>query len=231
MNIPLITTAVFVLALSATPPDCFAYIGPEELERGVKECSGQGLNTFRCARGIEEKVLSGSTSSVRRVGSTLIIPTEKVTVRLVDNPSENGNESIAYSYLGRIESIGSHVIYVQYYEGGTYMVVNERSGQGAFPSGFPIVSPDRKHFLSISEDMFAGYYPNNVEVWRVSATASRRVANFEPEWGPSSARWLLSGKIEVNKVCYPSPEGGNAELQPCGKAHVVRTNAGWKLIK
>lgn len=231
MSHPLATTFAIVFVLSAAPSDVIAYIGPAELEAGVNECSGQGLNSFRCARGIEEKVLSTRTSAVSRSGGTLLIRTPKVTVRLADSPSKNGDESIAYSYLGRIGSIKSHVIYVQYYEGGAYMVVNERSGKVAYPSGFPVVSPDRKHFFSISEDMFAGYNPNNVEVWRVSATAARRVADFEPEWGPRSGRWLQPGEIEVKKVCYPPPKEWNAELQPCGEAHVVHTNSGWKLIE
>lgn len=230
MNTLLTATSALILAFSALPTDVFAYIGPEKLERGVKECSGQSLNTFRCARGIENKVLSARVSNVRRSGNTLIIRTAKETVRFVDKQSES-NESVAYSYLGRIESIRSQVVFVQNYEGGYYIVVNEMSGQRAYSSGFPLVSPDRKHFLSISEDMFAGYDPNNVEVWRVSATASSRVANFKPEWGPRSARWIQSGEIEVNKVCYPPPDESNAELHLCGTVRVVHTKSGWEMTE
>ena len=220
-----------VLALFAATSSAFAYIGPPELEVGVKECVGQNLNTFLCARGIEEKLLLGRRFPVKRAGNTLIIRTATKTVRLIDNISENGNESIAYSYLGRISAIRSHIVYVQYHEGGSYMVVNEQSAQAAYPSGFPVVSPNKQHFFSISEDMFAGYIPNNVEVWHVSAKVFHRVANFEPEWGPRSATWLDSRHFEVSKVCHAPTEEDAAELKPCGKARVLHSNAAWKLIE
>ena len=197
----------------------------------MKECGGQNLNTFRCARGIEEKLLLGQRFPVKRAGNSLIIRTATKTVRLIDNTSENGNESIAYSYLGRIGFIRSHIIYVQYYEGGTYMVVNEKSAQAAYPSGFPVVSPNRQHFFSISEALFAGYNPNNVEVWRATSKAAHKVAEFQPEWGPRSAAWLGSWQIEVSKVCLATPDDAAAEINACGKARVLYSNSAWKLIE
>ena len=220
-----------VLALFATASTAFAYIGPPELEVGVEECVGQNLNTFRCARGIEKKMLLGQKFPIRRAGNTLIIRTATKTVRLIDNNSENGNESISYSYLGRISAIRSHIVYVQYYEGGSYMAVNEQSALAAYPSGFPVVSPNKQHFFSISEDMFAGYDPNNVEVWRVTAKTFYRAANFELEWGPRSAMWFGSRQFEVRKVCRAPTEEGADDLKPCGKARVVYSNAAWKLIE
>lgn len=207
----------------------YSHIGPPELEQDVAECSGQNFNTYTCAKGIERKVLAESQGSAKRIGGQLTLRTKAKTVILVDKPSESDGESIAYSYLGFIKSIDSHVLYVQYYEGGQYMVISHRSGQGAYPSGYPISSPDKKYFLSISEDLFAGYDPNNVEVWKVTSTSYQRLANFEPKWGPRSGKWINAQGARIEKVCHVPTESEPAAIVPCGFVKVLRVKSSWKL--
>ncbi len=221
-------TVLFTLGLMSE--SSAGYIATDEIEQGVAECSGPNLNTFQCARGIERKLLAEKSGAINRSASILQIRTARKTVKVADERTENGEKSVEYSYLGFSKKLNSHVLYVQYYEGGAYMVIHHSSGESSFPSGYPIASPDGKHFLSISEDLFAGYDPNNVEIWRVTSSGFRRVANFEPEWGPHRGSWLDPRRARINKHCYV-PSKGNAELTICGVARIERSGLVWELVE
>lgn len=223
---------IAALAVGAIPQAfAFGYIAPEAIEAGVTECSGKNLNTFHCARGIERKELSAKGNAVRRSDDTLRLRLETKTVSLVDNPTESGNSSVSYSYLGFSRKLNSHILHVQYYEGGAYMIIHRHSGQHAFPSGYPLASPDGKHFLSLSEDMFAGYSPNNVEIWQVRSGEFRRVASYEPKWGPHSGSWASVRRVLIEKQCYAPEESNPTVLKSCGLAKVERSGSTWKLVE
>ena len=227
-----LTYLLVALAVGATPHAfAFGYIAPEAIETGVTECSGKNLNTFGCARGIERKELSARGKAVRRSGNTLRLRLETKTVSLVVNPTESGNSSVSYSYLGFSRKLNSHILHVQYYEGGAYMVIHQHSGQQAFPSGYPLASPDGKHFLSLSEDMFAGYSPNNVEIWQARSGKFRRVASYEPEWGPHSGNWASVRHALIEKQCYAPEENSPTGLKSCGLAKIERSGSAWKLVE
>jgi hypothetical protein len=221
---------MFVVGISSQAL-AFGYIAPEKMELGVSECAGPNLNTFRCARGIERKELAGTRKAIERSDGTLQIRTAKKVVTLVDNPEESGDSAIAYSYLGFSRELNSHVLHVQYYEGDTYMIIHHQSGNHAFPSGFPIVSPDGKYFLSLSEDMFAGYNPNNVEVWSVIRGGFHRIADFNPEWGPHHGNWASPRRALVRKRCYDPSDNNPAGLKSCGVAKIERSGGAWKLVE
>ncbi|WP_036302666.1 hypothetical protein [Methylotenera sp. L2L1] len=209
----------------------FGYIAPEAIEAGVAECAEKNLKMFSCARGIEQKELSARSKVVSRSGYTLLIRLEKKVVSLVDYPTESGDSAIWYSYLGYSRKLNSHIIHVQYYEGDSYMVIHHHSGQQVFPSGFPLASPDGKHFLSISNDMFAGYRPNNVEIWQVGLSDFHRIANYEPEWGPHDGGWESANHALVKKQCYAAAETNPTGLKPCGVAQVKHSGSTWMLIE
>lgn len=220
------------LALAATP-QAFAlgHVAPNKIEAGTTECVDENSNSFRCARGIERKVAAGLSNTFHRSGDTLRIQIEKETVALIDSSTDSGDSFAAYSYLRFDRRLNSHILFVQYYEGGTYMIIHHQSGQRAFPSGFPLPSPDGKHFLSLSEDMFAGYSSNNVEIWKVSSGAFHRLANYEPEWGPFSGVWTGPRRALVKKRCYAPTERDPAGLKPCGLAKVEQFGSAWKLTE
>ena len=226
--VPLRWTAIFVLGITSQA-HAFGIIAPEEIEAGVAErIPDSGSNSLHCARGIERKKLAETRNAVTRSGAALKVRTAKRTVALVDNRSD-GDTSVAYSYLGFSKQLNSHVIHVQYYEGGAYLVIHHQSGQRGRPSGFPIASPDGKHFLSLSEDMFAGYNPNNIEIWRVMSGRFRKVANYEPGWGPHRGNWLDGGRTLILKRCHDASKDNPAGLKVCGVANIERTGSTWKL--
>ncbi len=223
---------IVVLAMGYTSQvPASAYIATEEIEEGVAECSGPNLNTLRCARGIERKLLAGNGNAIKRSDGVLEIHTARKTITLVDKHTDSWDDTVVYSYLGLSKKLNSHILYVQYYEGGAYMVIHHYSAQIASPSGYPIASPDGKHFLSISEDMYAGYSPNNIEIWQVASGSFRKLASFDPEWGPHRGSWLDYRRVRIDKHCYDSSKDNPSGLKPCGVARIERSDSIWKLIE
>jgi hypothetical protein len=212
-------------------PLAAGFIVPEAVTQPIKECAGPRFNTLACARGIEKTHLAKKNHAVTRVKDTLKIQLAKRTVRVTDATTKNGDKLITYSYLGFDNKLNIHIILVQREEGDGYMVIHHYSGQRALPSGYPLASPDGKNFLSLSEDLTAGNGPNNIEIWRISAGQFSKDANFEPEWGPHTGRWLDSGHVQIAKRCYAPTERNNAELRPCGEAKVEYSKARWKLVE
>jgi len=111
------------------------------------------------------------------------------------------------------------------------MVIHHSSGKQAFPSGYPIVSPDGKKFLSISEDMFAGYNPNNIEIWQLKSGHIVKAANFELEWGPENGYWVDANSIRISKRCFSPTENDPTALKSCGIANIRFLNKKWKLFE
>ncbi|MEQ1525203.1 MAG: hypothetical protein ABL911_00445 [Gallionella sp.] len=207
------------------------YITTEKIAQHVPECITPAANTFKCARGIEREKLTESRGQAMRKEGALRVRLMNQPLTLTDNETEDGNASVAFSYLGFDKRLNIHIIHVQRYEGDGYMVINHRSGKQAFPSGYPIASPDGKNFLSMSEDMFAGYNPNNIEIWQLASGRIVKAANFELEWGPESGDWIDSKSIRVNKRCFAPTESNPTALKPCGIANIKLLNKKWKLFE
>lgn len=206
-------------------------IAPEAIEQQVQECAPLHFNAFNCARGIERKKVGTKQSTVSRVKESLRIRLATRTIKLVDSPSKHGDKSIAYSYLGFDKKLNLHIIHLQRDEGDEYMVIHHFSGQRALPSGYPLASPDGKNFLSISEDLFGGTRPNNIEIWKITKGRFSKDASFEPTWGPRMGQWQTPDLVRIAKHCYAPTEKNNAELRPCGEARVEYAQAHWKLIE
>lgn len=206
-------------------------IAPAAIEQQVQECAPLHFNTFNCARGIERKMIGTEHSTVRRTKESLRIRLATRMVKLVDAPNKHGDKSIAYSYLGFDRKLKLHIIHLQRDEGDGYMVIHHYSGQRALPSGYPLASPDGKMFLSISEDLFGGTRPNNIEIWNITKGRFSKDASFDPTWGPRRGQWQTPVRVKIAKYCYAPTEKNNAELRPCGEATVDYAQAQWKLVE
>jgi hypothetical protein len=164
-------------------------------------------NSFRCARAIEAVQGKGAfRQSFYRMEKTLRVQTAKGVASFVDNEAES-DESIHYSFLAYLPSLQLHVLHVQYWEGSNYLVVHHHSGAVASVDGFPNVAPNAQRFISISSAGESGYYPNSVEIWRVTEDALVSEFRDTPsanEWSPEGATWLSSQKLKLRGNCAPS---------------------------
>ena len=199
----------------------------------LPECAVNSQSETSCARAVERLQLVKNRKFATRTNDVLTVQTAKKQLKWVDDYSDSYQKFIVYSYLGFNPKLRVHVIHLNYYEGDAYMVIDHRTGQLAYPSGFPVWSPDGTHFLSVSQDMFASFNPNNVEIWELNSGKFVRLFNLEPEWGPGVGKWIAPHTIQVEKFCYEDSTtllANSATLTPCGTAKIHRSGRKWVLI-
>lgn len=191
-------------------------------------------NVFECDRVVEAYQLQhGLGRYAARKGKSLTIQLKSKTVVLQDKEYADdvaADDVILYSYIDYLPSVGLHVIEIAYYEGTATLVIQHESGEKAYPSGFPVVSPDRQRFVATSCDLEAEYDPNNIQVWGLQkGKLVREWWSGELEgWGPKGAQWLDANRARVEKCCSGCTSE-NAVL--CGTVDVVRQGGKWQLIE
>jgi len=138
----------------------------------------------------ERQRLRTAGPMVQRIGRTLVLrPTAHIPLRLTDNPVEDYDANIAYEYLASLPKIGQWLLSVHLYEGGYYVLIDQRTGRRTPIWGPPAISPNGRHFVCGNSDVLAHYEPNGLQVW--SAEGSPRLLwERETEWGVQEPRWL-----------------------------------------
>jgi len=163
-------------------------------------------NSYECARKIEQRWLTHSALPVERDSLRLVVqiangPPIVFRDTLLDQP-----DVVLYSYRQYYPSVQYHLIEVQYYEGGIYILLDGVSGDTTLSHGIPVLSPDTTRFVAASQDLVAGYFPTGIQIWRIA----RRRIELEftslsdrrqlPSWGPAEPFWLDASRIRFDRI-------------------------------
>lgn len=163
-----------------------------------------------CFAAVEAALMARSGGRVVRRGDTLRVRTDDGhTVPLVNDRTEGGRY-VTYRYHGRVEPLAASLLAVGFYEGGTYVLVSDATGDQTHLIGAPLVAPDGSRFAALGLDLVAGYDPNGVQVWRVTEHGPRLewgVMGGE-SWGASEGVWRGPTTLEFTRhaVVPPNPE-------------------------
>ncbi|MFH1627155.1 MAG: hypothetical protein ABIE47_00340 [Pseudomonadota bacterium] len=124
-------------------------VSPPGLFRHLQHICAGINNSYDCAREVEADRLKKGIIGVSRNGHDLVInPSASPAVAFADIEGEGSSQGQRYSYVDYFPSIRSHVVYVQYYEGGDFILINSVSGQKTNVWSMPIASPDSSRFLT-----------------------------------------------------------------------------------
>lgn len=159
------------------------------------------------------------------------------TLRLTN--VEDGGESVRYyTFEGYDTAIGFYRVNVGYSEGSGYELISRKNGNRYSMAGPPLASPDNKWLVAIMLDLEVQYNENVIEVHRIEGgkiSNERRVVprqisvNIDPrEWGPSSAVWIDTGTIRVERSVLRRVENGN-ELVPIDPLVFRLESDRWKI--
>lgn len=128
-----------------------------------------------------------------------------LTVHLVNGkklvlPKWDEEEMRGYCFEGYSPEIDYVMLFVQYYEGSAYMLVNRKNGYNRQIHGKPYFSNNHKSFITVNVDMEAHYSFNGIEYYTV--TADSIIQQFELDianWGPNNAKWISGNSIILGK--------------------------------
>src|SRR5207247_1294409 len=167
---------------------------------------GQGLcrtvkNSGDCARTIDARQIPLSHGRVRRSGAALRLRlTSGRVLSVVDDTVDTAAASPTwFSYLGMCSGIPYYVLWAQHVEGSAIRLVNIRTGWGVTIRDLPIVSPDRRHFVTATQTQVM-YHPERLAVWRVEADTLVHEWGLETmDWIPVQVRWVSSRGFQFDR--------------------------------
>jgi hypothetical protein len=178
-------------APAATPPDM----------QDTETCSAEYTAALRCQSRIEARRMAATRGLAARSRDTLLIRgTGGDTLRLV-NVTSAPDRTIDYRYDRYLSDIGSHLVKLSYYEGGSWILVDARTTGQTQLIGPPVVSPRRTRFAAASLDLLAGYNPNGVQVWRLGEEAPRLEWGIDGgnQWGAAALKWVSEDALDFTR--------------------------------
>jgi hypothetical protein len=120
---------------------------------------------------------------------------------LVNDTTQDFSDFVNYCYLESNKDIDYWLVKVQLYEGGGYLLINKENGNKIWIWSKPVFSPDKKHFVSYSCDLEAGYLSNGIQLFEVKNREVFLLWEKEiDEWGPSELKWKNDSTIYIEKL-------------------------------
>jgi|SRR6185369_9185874 len=203
----------------------------EPIDKKISKCSSEDIEAARKNYNIEQNKISRATGHAVRKGLRLELSTGKRVIVLKDDCSE-GESYGRYSFERHLTDIGYYLVSVTAYEGGGFLLINDRNGKQTFISGEPQVSPDKKRVLATSMDFMAGYSNKTIAMWRLVLTGLEEEYVYdtlnEKACGASDARWLDNKSVELNLECAVSD---TSDLTTKTKARLIMKKGKWDLLK
>lgn len=195
-------------------------------------------NTYECARAVEEFQLRHDHPRLARRDSIFVIRLpSRDSVIVEDRPGDRyGVGGVGHSYLGYLPALEQHLLAIQYYEGGGFLLVGATTGRRQEIPSLPRVSPDGRRFAVYSSAMDT-YASNALQIWRVSEGGLRleweavigrgddsgRQGDDGSDWGPRDVIWTDREALRVYLEVSGDREGG----VPAGSAMLRREDDGW----
>lgn len=137
---------------------------------------------------------------VRRSRFRLLFTLNNEQQAVVQDDTSATDEATTHCYWGELPEAHQWVVFVGQWEGSHVLLVDQRTGQQTPVWGQPVVSPNKKYLLAYSLDMEAGYNPNGLQLFRVTATGLTRVWALPiAQWGPLEVRWLSNQSVLIKQ--------------------------------
>src|SRR2546427_5860382 len=141
-------SSFIVLCWLALLPEAASGQEPIPVTEMKGPCAGIG-NSDDCARVIERRQVPLSHGRVRRDSTGLHLRLTNGTTLSVPDDTV-GAWPTWFHYIGVSSALGYYVLWAQHVEGGSIRLVNARTGWSVLIPDLPIVSPNRRHFVTTS---------------------------------------------------------------------------------
>ncbi|HEY3531615.1 MAG TPA: hypothetical protein VGL43_00670, partial [Casimicrobiaceae bacterium] len=147
----------------------------------------------QCGRLVEARQLRALSRFIERDGSELriqLVPFGLTTFR--DSEGARARSYAVWDYLPDLETV---VLFTTQGERSGFMLVQRRGGAEFGLPAEPVLSPDRRHFVTV--DVCARDCDQEVTLWRIGADGVAKEATWRPpaDWSDASATWRTPGTI------------------------------------
>jgi hypothetical protein len=169
------------------------------------QCPKTISNSYECAQYLEKIAFDKYAKFAFRKDGTLFITLTTGAQTKFNDKNTSPNEMVGYNLVEVYPDIGYALIHEQYWEGGTYDLVNLQSGQIEEIKGWPLISPSKKYLVSINFGGVSGYTDSVIKIYRLARPHLILDWSLMPPWAPSDPHWITDSKLELLKNTF-SPE-------------------------
>ncbi|MCR9254392.1 MAG: hypothetical protein NXI20_28520 [bacterium] len=145
-----------------------------------------------------------------QIGKTLLIYTQKDTLKFVSEPLLEENKVI-YKYKSFNEESQLHVICADYWENYGCFIIDHKNGTSQSIWTDPIFSENDSAFISKSEDYGLEYTPNGFQLWQLNSENNwtKTLEVNQQEWIPVTFQWISNDSFNVQTVTKEHFESSN----------------------
>lgn len=141
-----------------------------------------------------------------------------------DTPDED--DFLQKDYLEYLPKVGFFVFRNNLYEGGSYSLVNDKSGKEIIIQGFPKVSPDAKHLIAANQDAEAGFEFNGIQIFgfpngRFEKLLEKEFDNLEPH----TPKWIDNKTLKITMM----PPSFDKETKPKNIKVIMNEKGDWEI--
>ena len=151
-------------------------------------------NSYEKARAIEDYLYPKHENLFIRNDSILSINLANGQ-QIVFSP-ENG--CVFEHYFEDIDYI---LLFVQRYEGNSYMLINRKNGHKRYINGHPYFSPSKKSFVTGEVDLLSGYNINGLYYYEIKSDTIEEMFEIRiSNWGPENIKWVTKNSISIKQT-------------------------------
>ncbi|MFY7825966.1 MAG: hypothetical protein ACOVQ4_02515 [Flectobacillus sp.] len=119
---------------------------------------------------------------------------------LSSNDNEESDDFVIYEFLGSVKNLPYWVFKVNYYEGGSFLLVNKDTGEKVDLVSPPIISPDQKWLISVSSDLIAEYDYNGFVLLEIKDQKIIKRAEVALKTkGIEDAKWIDNNTLSIKE--------------------------------
>ena len=164
--------------------------------------NGKYEAAFKCREKVKLKQLKKDARYVEEneEGITItLLSGEKV--EFANDTMSINDELRIRNYVNYLPALGFFVLQNTLYEGGTYSLINDKSGKEIEIYGFPKPSPNSKMLFTSNPDVMAGFEYNGIEIYgfvkgKLEKLFMKEFENVEPH----APKWIDDETVEITLV-------------------------------
>lgn len=149
----------------------------------------------------EKNNIARDSKFVSRIGDTLYLKLDDGSVKkLRSDRNMETDDFSAYDYIEKINPINYYLIFVSYYEGFQYLMINAKTGKETYLCGAPAISPNKKYLAAAGCDLQAGFVFNGIEMYDIESDSLKLNWSRElTKWGADELAWINDHTLIAKK--------------------------------
>ena len=164
-------------------------------------------STFDCAKYLEQEIRKKYPNRVRRVGNTLEIKPSTGPAKVFKNIDSDSDDFRSYQLIKYFADVDYSLLATTHYEGGTYELIDMKTGKLTNVGGDAVLSPDQQRIAVAHADIEAGYAPNVLSVYLITPSGLIKELDLRPnDWGAEDLKWESNSSISFNRRHWKKDE-------------------------